>query len=173
MLSNPPVIPTDLPVGAIAQTFERRNGFQSLAGTSGVELLSAIWLPAGRTITSVTFASSSTAMVSGTNGWATLRDPSRNLMAQSANDTGITWATNVNKTFTLTAPQVTTVTGWHYVGVMCTASTMPTLAAILVISNVAQIGQSVGGSSGAGLTTTAPGTAAAPTGFTIPYAYVS
>lgn len=173
MLSNPPVIPTDLPTGAIAQTYERRNGMQSLAGTSGAELMAAIWLPAGKTITSVTFASSSTALVAGTHGWATLRDPSRNLMAQSADDAAITWATNVNKTFTLSAPQVTTVTGWHYVGVMCTGSTMPTMAAILVISNVAQIGQSVGGSSGSGLTTTAAPTAAAPTGFTIPYAYVS
>lgn len=173
MIRNPASQVTDLPSGAIAQTFERRNGMQSLAGTSGVELLSAIWLPAGKTITSVTFASSSTAMVGGTHGWATLRNPSRVLMAQSADDASITWGTNVNKTFTLSSPQVTTVDGWHYVGLMCTASTMPTLAAILVIANVAQLGQSAGGSSGSGLTTTAAGTAAAPTGFTIPYAYVS
>lgn len=164
---------TDLPTVAIAQTFERRNGMGSQAPTSGRLTLSAIWLPAGKTVTSITFASSSTALAGGTHGWAALFTPSRGLMAQSTDDTGITWSTNINKTFTLTAPQVTTVAGWHYVGLMLTGSTMPTLASLVVIQNAAGLTPAVGGLSDTGLTGTAPATATAPTGFVVPYAYVS
>jgi len=174
VLINPNPAVTDLPTGAIAQTFERRNGMGSQASTSGRLLLAGIYLRAGTVITTITFASSSTAMSGGTHGWAALYNPSLGLMAQSADDTGITWGANVNKTFTLSAPQTLTVTGWHYVGVMVTVTTtMPTLASLVVIANTAQASPSVGGLSDTGLTTTAPATATAPSSFIIPWAMVA
>lgn len=174
MFNNPYQI-TDLPTGALAQTYERRISQSSLALTSGRLCLSAIYLRAGLTVTSITYAGSSTAMSGGTHGWAALYTPSRTLMAQSPDDTGITWTVNTNKTFTLSSPQTTTIEGWHYVGIMHTVTTtMPTLASIIIIQNVTTVAPNMGGFSDSGLTTTAPSTAAAPSAsFTVPYAYVS
>lgn len=172
MLINPAVIPTDLPTGAVAETFERRQQLTASAGTSGRLVLSAIYLRAGQPVASATFFSGTTALATGTHGWAALLDPNRNLLGQSADDTSVAWAANTEKTFTLTAPVAAAVSGWHYVGYLLVASTMPT---VWCLSNNGATSKppAMGGWSTTGLTDTAPATAAAPSAAPYPYAYVS
>lgn len=175
MLTNPPVIPSDMPAAAIAQSADRRSTtFSSLAPTSGRLTMTAIYLRSGQVVNSVTFFSTATALSGGSHGWAALFDPSRNLLAQSANDTGITWAASVSKTFTLAAPVAILTSGWYYVGVSIVATTMPTLASQPTGSSVvSQDAPVMGGWSTASLTSTAPATAGAIAVQNCPYSYVS
>lgn len=163
---------TDCPTAAFAETFERRQTLSASAGTSGRLVLSAIYLKAGQTVTSISFGSGSTALATPSNGWGALYSPSLGLLGQSTDDTGITWAANSKKTFTLATPAYIPTTDWYYVGYCIVASTMPT---VLCASNNVFTTESpaMGGWSTTGLTGTAPATAAALSAAPYPYAYVA
>jgi len=126
--------------------------------------LQAIWLPAGVTISSISFWSATTAAATPTNQLFGLFDSSYNLLRSSTNDTTTAWAANSKKTLSLTSTFTTTYSGLHYLGIMVTATTVPTLK-----GNTAKVGgqlnaaaPSMGGTSTTGLTTALPATAAAP-----------
>lgn len=160
----------DTPTGAKGQTYSRRQATSIQTITSGRMVMSVCPISAGSVVTSVTFYSSTTALSTPSHGWGALYTPAGDLLAQSANDTGITWAANSAKTFTLTAPQAITADGWYYLAVMVAATTPPTLVAMnpanagVVVASLAPV---LGGSYNTGLTTTAPSAAsnfsAAPT----------
>ena len=131
---------------------------------SGRLSLAAIWLPANTTITSISFWSATTAGATLTNQLFGLYDINLNLLRSSTNDTSTAWAANSKKTLSLTSAFTTTYSGLHYLGIMVTATTVPTLK-----GNTAKVGgqlsaaaPSMGGTSNTGLTTALPATANAP-----------
>lgn len=132
--------------------------------SSGRLSLQAIWLPANVTITSISFWSATTAGATLTNQLFGLYDSSRNLLRSSTNDTSTAWAANSRKTLSLTSTFTTTYSGLYYLGIMVTATTVPTIK-----GNTAKTdgslnagAPSMGGTSNTGLTTALPATANAP-----------
>ena len=161
LLNNKKVI-----TGALYETFDRDlcDEVNTAALSSGRLSLQAIWLPAGVTISSISFWSATTALATGTNQLFGLYDINLNLLRSSVNDTSTAWAANSKKTLSLTSTFTTTYSGLHYLGIMVAATTVPTLK-----GNTAKTGgqlgaaaPSMGGTSTTGLTTALPATAAAP-----------
>ena len=159
--------PYPLPAGAIAETFPRAWTETSEPLADGTLNTSAIVLKAGDVVTSIGFISGTTPTSGGSNFWVALYDGSRNLMAQSVNDTG---STNIGNTeqneIDLATPQTITTTGIHYIGIMVDATQPPTIACSSASSRTyAQtLAPAINGNtSDTSLTTTAPATAAAVT----------
>ena len=170
-----------LPVGTSAgtapwaQTFDRRFAISAVAApASGTMNMSAIYLPAGRVVTGISYVSGSTAESGGTNLWFALyRGDTLALLAQSTNDTGAAaFAANTMLRKALTTPQTLPITGLYYIGYCSTnsAGAQPTL-----VNTTSPIGNNNGvgvtgmtpvlcGTSTTGLTTAAPATAAAVVG---------
>lgn len=149
--------------GALAETFDRNlcDEVNSAVLSSGRLSGAAIWLEAGMTISSISFHSATTAAGTPTNQLFGLFDSSRNLLRSSTNDTTTAWAANSLKTLALTSTFTTTYSGLYYLGIMVTATTVPTLK-----GNTAMVGgqlqaqaPSMGGTSNTGLTTALPATA--------------
>lgn len=152
--------------GALYETFDRNlcDEVNTSLLSSGRLSLAAIYLPAGTTINSISFWSATTAAGTPTNQLFGLFDSSYNLLRSSANDTTTAWAANSRKTLALTSAFTTTYSGIHYLGIMVTATTVPTIK-----GNTAKVGgqlnagaPTMGGTSTTGLTTALPATAAAP-----------
>ncbi len=152
--------------GALYETFDRDmcNEVNTSLLSSGRLSLQAIWLPAGVTISSISFWSATTAAGTPTNQLFGLYDNNLNLLRSSSNDTTTAWAANSKKTLSLTSSFTTTYSGLHYLGIMVTATTVPTIK-----GNTAKTGgqlqaaaPSMGGTSNTGLTTALPATANAP-----------
>lgn len=152
--------------GALYETVDRDlcDEVNTAVLSTGRLSLQAIYLPINTTITSISFWSATTAAGTPTNQLFGLYDINLNLLRSSANDTTTAWAANSRKTLALTSTYTTTYSGIHYLGVMVTATTVPTLK-----GNTAKTGgqlnagaPSMGGTSTTGLTTALPATAAAP-----------
>jgi hypothetical protein len=152
--------------GSLYETFDRClcDEVNTAALSTGRLSLQAIYLPAGVTITSISFWSATTAAGTPTNQLFGLFDSSYNLLRSSTNDTTTAWAANSRKTLNLSSTFTTTYSGVHYVGIMVTATTVPTLK-----GNTAKVGgqlnagaPTMGGTSNTGLTTALPATANAP-----------
>jgi len=152
--------------GALYETIDRNmcDEVNTAVLSSGRLSLQSIWLPAGTVVTSISFWSATTALATGTNQLFGLLDFSYNLLRSSVNDGATAWAANSRKTLALTTTFTTTYTGLHYLGIMVTATTVPTLK-----GNTAKTGgqlnagaPSMGGTSNTGLTTSLPATANAP-----------
>jgi hypothetical protein len=152
--------------GALYETFDRNlcDEVNTAVLSSGRLSLQAIWLPAGVTISSISFWSATTAGATLTNQLFGLYDSILNLLRSSTNDTSTAWGGNSKKTLSLTSTFTTTYSGLHYLGCMVAATTVPTLK-----GNTAKTGgqlgaaaPSMGGTSSTGLTTSLPSPAAAP-----------
>lgn len=152
--------------GALYETFDRDmcDEVNTSVLSTGRLSLQAIYLPAGTVISSISFWSATTAAGTPTNQLFGLYDSSLNLLRSSTNDTTTAWAANSRKTLSLTSTFTTTYSGIHYLGLMVTATTVPTIK-----GNTARTGgqlnagaPSMGGTSTTGLTTALPATAAAP-----------
>jgi hypothetical protein len=145
--------------------------------SSGVMTSVAIILQQGDVVTSLSFLSGATALVTPTNEWAALYDTGGNLLAQSTTGTPA-WAADTFQTFTLATAQTIVTTGVYFASLMVQATTVPTLMG-KTLSRAAASGALVAGmkslarTSGSALTTTAPATIASPTNVaTIPYVVV-
>jgi hypothetical protein len=156
--------------GALYETFDRDlcDEVISVVLATGRLSLQAIYLPAGTTINSISIWSASTAAGTPTNQLFGLYDINLNLLRSSVNDTTTAWAANSRKTLALTSAFTTTYSGLHYLGLMVTATTVPTLK-----GNTTKTGgqlnaalPTMGGSSTSGLTTALPATATAISGGT-------
>lgn len=152
--------------GGLYETFDRNlcNEVNTALLSSGRLSLQAIYIPAGTTINSISFWSATTAAGTPTNQLFGLYDNNRNLLASSTNGTTGAWAANSKKTLSLTSAFTTTYSGLYYLGLMVTATTVPTIK-----GNTARTGgqlqaeaPSMGGTSNTGLTTALPATANAP-----------
>lgn len=152
--------------GALYETFDRClcDEVNTSLLSSGRLSLQAIWLPAGVTINSISFWSATTAAGTPTNQLFGLYDNNLNLRMSSNNDTTTAWAANSKKTLSLTSSFTTTYSGIHYLGLMVTATTVPTIKGNTAKTNGAlnAAAPSMGGTSNTGLTTALPATANAP-----------
>jgi hypothetical protein len=114
-----------------AQTYDRRLAISAaVAPTSGTLTMTAIWLPAGKTVTGITFVSGATGETGGTHLYYALYDRNLNLLAQATDNTGATaFGANTAFRMALSSPYNLTYTGLYYLGFMCTqsAGTIPTL----------------------------------------------
>jgi hypothetical protein len=164
--SPAPYANTKLLTGALYETFDRDmcDEVNTAVLSTGRLSLQAIYIPAGVTITSISFWSATTAAGTPTNQLFGLYDVNLNLLRSSTNDTTTAWAANSRKTIALTSTFTTTYSGLHYLGISVTATTVPTLK-----GNTAKTGgqlgagaPSMGGTSNTGLTTALPATANAP-----------
>ena len=130
---------------------------------SGTLFMQAIWLTAGQVLNWISFHSATTAAGTPTNQLFGIFDSSRNLVATSANDTTTAWAANTLKTLKLTATYTVPTTGLYYLGILVTATTVPTLKGptALTASQLHGAAPILNGSSSTGLTTALPNPAAA------------
>lgn len=151
--------------GEIAATHPRELLSENNSGvlTSGTLRMQAVYLEAGQVITAISIWSASTAAVSPTNCLFGLYSGARTLLATTANFTTTPWPSNTRRVGTLTTEYTVPTSGLYYVGVMVTATTVPTLIGHTgrttnVVSNTAPLLQ---GASSTGLTTALPATAAA------------
>jgi len=161
--------------GALAETVPRHFPNSAITLTSGRLHLVAISLPAGLTITSITFVSG--AGLSGlSNQWFGLFDSSRVPLRLTGDDTSTAWALNTAKTLNLSSTYATTTAGLYYLGICVVASGIGTIAAQASTVIMTGFPPIISGSSSTGLTNPAScpnpaGALGATSG--IPFAYVS
>jgi hypothetical protein len=175
------------PSGPAIQNFDFRFiTALTMVLASGTLYLVAIDLPDGFTVTNTHWFSGSTALVNagGNNHyWTALYDSSRNLKAQSTDNTAKAIGATALITDALSAPFTIPLGqgGQYYIGIMVnsgTGGTQPTgslfAGASAVMGTNLVGGGKVTGSADSGLTTTAPNPAAAITQLsTLPYVGVS
>ena len=151
--------------GTLAETMPRMLCSEAnlAALTSGTLLLTAIYLKAGMRCNNISFHSATTAAGTPTNQFFALYDINRALLAQTANATTTAWAANSIATRALTATYVVPSDGLYYVGIMVTATTVPTLKGLTAKTASQLAGQTpiLHGNSTTALTTTLPNPAAA------------
>jgi hypothetical protein len=115
---------------ALYETFDRNLCDEvntSLLSTGSFVISRLFTLPSGTVVSSISFWSGTTAAGTPTNKLFGLFDSSRNLLRSSVNDTTTAWAANSLKTLALTATFTTTYSGLYYLGIMVTATTVPTI----------------------------------------------
>lgn len=152
--------------GAKAETFPRHlvpEVNTSLLSTGRLSL-EAIAIREGELLTSISFFSATTAAGTPTNQLFGLYDNNLNLLRSSNNDTTTAWAANTRKTLNLTSTFTTTYTGLYYLGIMVTATTVPTIKGYTALTGgqLRAAAPSLGGTSNTGLTTSLPNPANAP-----------
>jgi hypothetical protein len=154
--------------GTVAETINRMLVSEAnlSALTSGTLHLTAIYLRAGQVCTSISYCSATTAANAPTNQFFALYDNNRALLANTANATSTAWGSNTIATRALTSAFTVTYTGLHYVGIMVTATTVPTLKGLVAktANQLASTAPALHGNSTTALTTTLPNPAAAITG---------
>ena len=139
-------------------------------------LNAAIYLYAGDVVTNLTFTSGATAGGSLTHWFFALYDTQATpaLIAQTADQTSGAWAANTAKTLALAAPYTVPTSGWYQAAVSITASTVPTLIGVTLLTKASSgvvTGQVVlAQTSGSAIGATAPATVASPaTAVQVPY----
>jgi hypothetical protein len=137
----------------------------SVALTTQIMTAVPIFLAAGDVVTNVSFVSGTTAAGTPTNWWMALYDSAAtpNLLAQTADQ--LTGAIAAFTAFTkpLATAQTISKTGIYWVAVMVKATTVPTLLGSLGMPPVVTGERNLAVTSGAGLSTVATATLAAPT----------
>jgi len=142
------------------------NGGNISTLTSGKLHVQLIYLPAGLTVTNISWASADTALGSPTNWWFALYTTVQAgpvLLGRTADQTSTAWGGNTLKTIALSSTYTTTTAGAYYVGIMCAGGTMPTLLGAQHRSShvLGMAPMFSADTSDVGLTTTAPATAGA------------
>lgn len=152
--------------GCKAETFPRNlvPEVNTALLSTGRLSLQALAIQAGELLTSISFWSATTAAGTPTNQLFGLYDSSLNLLRSSNNDTTTAWAANTRKTLNLTSTFTTTYSGLYYLGIMVTATTVPTLKGYTARTGgqLNAAAPSMGGTSNTGLTTALPNPANAP-----------
>lgn len=149
--------------GAKAETIPRILCTETSSAilTSGTLRLDAIWLAAGTVVNSISYFSGTTAAGTPTNQIFALYGRRWNLLAQTNNDTTTAWAANSIKTLNLTTPYTIPVSDLYYLGILVTATTVPSLKTQGLATTISQLPPSLKGNSNTGLTTTLPDPCAA------------
>jgi len=152
--------------GCKAETFPRKlvPEVNTALLSTGRLSLEAIAIRAGELITSISFWSATTAAGTPTNQLFGLYDNTLTLLRATNNDTTTAWGANTRKTLNLTSTFTTTYTGLYYLGIMVTATTVPTLKGYTARTGgqLNAAAPSMGGTSNTGLTTSLPTPANAP-----------
>jgi hypothetical protein len=150
-------------------------GADNAIAATGVEMAVKIPLVAGTVVTSLTFVTGGTAAGTPTAGYAVLRDTSGNKLAQTADFGSTARAANTAYTVSLATAQLISATGFYYVGISFTASTVPTLRGVsLGNAAVTAVGTTLSVTHGSAVGATAPSTIATPSNAAVvPYFLVS
>lgn len=152
--------------GCKAETFPRHlvPEINTALLSTGRLSLQAIAIRSGELLTSISFFSATTAAGTPTNQIFGLYDNTLALLRSSNNDTTTAWAANTRKTLSLTSTFTTTYTGLYYLGIMVTATTVPTIKGYTARTGgqLNAAAPSLGGTSNTGLTTALPNPANAP-----------
>jgi hypothetical protein len=137
------------PTGALFETFPRQGstGTNVAALVSQTVRMDAIALPSGLTITSISWVSGTTALVTGVHQYFGLYDSSLNLLRATGDDTSTAWAANTVKTLNLTSTYATTTAGLYYLAILVQATTVPTLTGIVNTSSGHMGSPTIGGPS--------------------------
>lgn len=101
-------------------------------------------------ITAISFFSIGAA-TSPTHQTFALYDQSRNLIGATSDDTTTAWAANTRKRLVLASPYTPTADGWLYVGILVTASTVPTLGGLATALQITGLAPIAHGHSNTGL----------------------
>jgi len=152
--------------GCKAETFPRHlvpEVNTSLLSTGRLSL-QAIAIREGELLTSISFWSATTAAGTPTNQIFGLYNNTLALLRGTNNDTTTAWGANTRKTLNLTSTFTTTYTGLYYLGIMVTATTVPTVKGYTARTGgqLNAAAPSLGGTSNTGLTTALPDPANAP-----------
>lgn len=167
------------PTGALAETLPRGDvGLNNQTVLlSGRLTLAAVVLSAGKTVSSISFLSGTTALATGTNQWFGLFNSSRAALRFTSNDTSTAWAANTAKTLNLTSSYTIMETALYYIGIMVAATTVPSLCGVgATAAAIHTLPPIISGTCDTGLTTVPalPFTASALTGVSVrPYGWVS
>ena len=152
--------------GCKAETFPRKlvPEVNTSALSTGRLSLEAIALRQGDVLSSISFWSATTAAGTPTNQIFGIYNANLNLVANTSNDTTTAWAANTRKTLNLTSQYTVPSTGLYYLGIMVTATTVPTLKGYTARTGgqLNAAAPSMGGTSNTGLTTSLPSPANAP-----------
>lgn len=109
-----------LPAAATAHNFSRWLGGEGAASgpASGTPMMNLIGLNKGQVVTSISFYSSTTALVAGVSPhlWGFICNTSGTVLAVTADDTSPVWGASTKHTFTLTSPYTIPTGGQYYVG---------------------------------------------------------
>lgn len=106
------------PTAAAQETFPRSN-ITNQCNTDtlqGYLLMSAIYLPAGQTVSNITLVNGTAGLTSPTHQLFGLYSDARALLATSADDTTTAWAAYAAKTLAMTVPYVVPTSGLYYIG---------------------------------------------------------
>lgn len=159
---SPMISPSEFsasPTGCLAETFPRVfasvNTVAIGAVTGTVEMV-ALWLPAGLTITNVSWLTGATAASVPTHWWLGIADSGGVQRGHCADQTSGAIAANTLITKALTSAYTTTATGLYYVLISVTATTNPTSTGIGIPTNANALTPLLGGVSAT--TQSAPGT---------------
>jgi hypothetical protein len=168
--------PWDVAVPSSPSTFYRANQprlglYDDASDTGSVSLTTQVMtsvpikLAAGDVITNISFVSGATAAGTPTNWWFALYSNAATpaLLAQTADQLTGAWAAFTVQTKALATAQTISATGIYWVAIMVKATTVPTLLGSLGVKPIVTGERNLSQSSGAALTTTAPGTIATPT----------
>lgn len=115
--------------GSLAETMNRTlcPEVNTTLGTTGQVRCQGIWLPAGITVSNISFYSATTAAGTPTHYVFALYNESRNLLASTADQTSTAWAANTIKTLAVGTPYAVPTTGFYYLMISVVATTVPTL----------------------------------------------
>ena len=148
----------------LAQPYRRSMVSSSTltAPATGVLQLHSIYLPAGLTVSAVTWFAGTTAADTPLNQIFSLYSGALALLAQSADATTAAWGANAAKRLPFTTAYTATVAGLYYVGLLVVATAVPTLAGVAgIATGPRNIGFISGGASTGSLTDTLPNPAGA------------
>lgn len=132
--------------GAFAETIARRGASISPSSIASQRIyFTAIALLKGQTVSTVTFCSGNTALVTGSNQWACLYDLAGAKLRVSNDDTNTAWAANTEKTFTLATSYTVPNDALFYVGIMVNATTPPNLLGVPSSATAATLAPRISG----------------------------
>jgi hypothetical protein len=143
----------------LAQPYRRTQVSSSTltAPATGVLQLHSIYLPAGLTVSALTWFAGTTAASDPLNQIFALYSSALALLAQSADATTGAWAANAAKRLPFTTAYTTTRAGLYYAGLLVVATAVPTLAGMAAVATGPRnIGFISGGASTGSLTDTLP-----------------
>jgi hypothetical protein len=128
----------------------------------------AVNLQAGDQVAKIAFRSGATAAGTPTNWWFALYSPAGVLLAQTADQLTAAWAADTTMDLALATSQFISTPGLYFAAIMVKATTVPslvgsTLGRAGVAAGLLSTDKVLSQTSGAALTTTAPGTIATPT----------
>lgn len=168
------------PTGSIADNADRIGStFVNNTGllTSGrLQLAGGLVIPAGATVTNISFMSGTQAAATPTAQWFCLLDQNRNVLAKTADATNTAWAANTVKTLALATPYTPTSDMPVYAGIVVVAGTAPDLIGVIGNAVLAAVAPVLAGYSTTGLTNPASlgATGAAITAVAVnPFCYLS